>query len=422
MSGGPSQIDLFDPKPALTKWDGQPPPPSLIKDMKLAFLKPSATLMGSPRQFKPYGQCGMEFSDYLPYTSARADDICLIRSMRTDAINHDPGEAADDHREYDSGASHDRVLGDLRPGKRVAGPARLRRAQLRKRPQRGTENWASGFMPSVYQGTPFRSSGDPILYLSNPPGIDRPTQRRASRRPSTLEREALRETGDAEIASRIASYELAFRMQMAAPELLDFSKEKPAVLDAYGVNRTDEQSRAFSVNCLLARRTRGARRAVRHADTCELGLSLHDQQAAEGLLRGHRSARGRADRRPQAAGLLDSTLVIWGGEFGRTPMGEPEIHGGEPGRDHHASCFSMWLAGGGIRGGQVVGKTDELGLHPVEDPVHVHDLQATVLHCVGLKHTDLTYRHMGRDFRLTDVGGRVVTKLLHTQAIPGTGA
>ena len=241
MSGGPSQIDLFDPKPALTKWDGQPPPPSLIKDMKLAFLKPSATLMGSPRQFKPYGQCGTEFSDYLPYTSARADDICLIRSMRTDAINHDPGELL-------------MTTGSTIQGRPTMGswvtyglgsesqdlPGFVVLSSGSGLPSAGPNNWASGFMPSVYQGTPFRSSGDPILYLSNPPGIDRPTQRVHLDALRLLNEKHYRETGDAEIASRIASYELAFRMQMAAPELLDFSKEKPAVLDAYGVNRTDE--------------------------------------------------------------------------------------------------------------------------------------------------------------------------------------
>ena len=415
MSGGPSQIDLFDPKPALKKWDGQPVPPSLTKDLKLAFLTPRATLMGSPRQFEPHGQCGTEFSDFLPRTASRADDICLLRAMHTDAINHDPGELL-------------MTTGTTIQGRPTIGswvtyglgsesqdlPGFVVLNSGSGLPSAGPNNWASGFLPSTYQGTPFRSSGDPILYLSNPAGVNRPIQRAHLDALRLLNEKHSRDTGDTEVDARIASYELAFRMQMAAPELLDFSREKPGLLEAYGVNRADEQGKAYAVNCLLARRL--VERGVRFVMLTHANWDFHF--ALDKRLKTYCDATDQPTamllQDLKQRGLLDSTLVIWGGEFGRTPMGEVEIHGGEAGRDHHASCFSMWLAGGGIRGGQVVGKTDELGLNGVEDRIHVHDLQATILHCLGLKYTDLTYRHMGRDFRLTDVGGQVVTKLLRS--------
>jgi len=415
MSGGPSQIDLLDPKPALRKWHGQPLPPSMTKDLKLAFLKPTATLMASGRQFQRHGRCGTEFSELLPRTGAKADDICLIRSMHTDAINHDPGELL-----LNTGST---ILGRPTMGSWVTYglgsecrdlPGFVVLSSGGGLPSAGANNWASGFLPSTYQGTPFRSKGDPILYLSNPAGIDAALQRVHLDAVRRLNEKHLQETGDEEIAARVASYELAFRMQTAAPELLDFSREPASLKTAYGVDRADEQGRGYAVNCLLARRL--VERGVRFVMLTHANWDFH-----HGIDKRIRTYCEATDQ-PTAAlledlkqrGLLDSTLVIWGGEFGRTPMGEPEIHGGEPGRDHHAACYSMWLAGGGIRGGQVVGKTDELGLTSVEDPIHVHDLQATILHCLGLKFTDLTYRHMGRDFRLTDVGGRVVPKLLRS--------
>jgi hypothetical protein len=276
----------------------------------------------------------------------------------------------------------------------------------------GTDNFASGFLPSTYAGTVLRSSGDPILYLSNPPGYSR--QRQRSRLDVIRDLNAMRyqATGDNEIESRIHAYELAFRMQASAPDLLDFSKESSTTLDAYGLK--DEATRSFGTNCLLARRM--VERGVRFVMLMHASWD-HHSEINKGIVKITHTTDG-----PTAAlihdlkqrGLLDSTLVVWGGEFGRTPMSEirrPD-EADNAGRDHHPNGFSLWLAGGGIRGGQVVGKTDELGLKVLEDPIHIHDLQATILHCLGLEHTRLTYRYSGRDFRLTDVAGNVVNKLL----------
>jgi len=412
MEGGPSQLDLFDPKPELEKWDGKPLPASLTKDLQLAFIKPTAAVLASHRKFTPRGQCGMEISDYLPHLGEVADDICLVRSMHTDAFNHHPGQlllfsgAIQVGRPtlgawtvYGLGSESKNLPGFvvLSSGKGTSG---------------GASNFSSGFMPSAYQGTILRSSGDPILYLSNPPGVSRDRQRADLDALRDLNEQHLQKTGDMEIASRINSYELAFRMQMAGPELLDFSTESPATLEMYGVNR--EPTKPFATNCLLARRLveRGVRFVMMmHAswdDHSELDKKLKQNcditdQPAAALIKDLKQR-----------GLLDSTLVVWGGEFGRTPMSEirkPE-DAGNAGRDHHPVAYSMWMAGGGLRAGQVVGKTDELCFHITQDPVHVHDLQATILNRLGMDHTRLTYRYMGRDFRLTDVEGTVVQKML----------
>jgi hypothetical protein len=276
----------------------------------------------------------------------------------------------------------------------------------------GGTNWSSGFLPSTYQGVPFRSSGDPILYLSSPQGISSETQRAGLDALRQLNDIHLQKTGNMEIASRIAAYELAFRMQSSAPELLDFSKEPPHILEMYGLNR--EITRPYAINCLLARRM--VERGVRFV------MLIHGSWDDHMDLTKNLKNNCDITDQPVAAlikdlkqrGLFESTLVVWGGEFGRTPMtqiNKPDEANSE-GRDHHPNCFSMWLAGGGIRGGQVIGVNDELGLQNVADRVHVHDLHATLLHCLGLDHTRLTYRHMGRDFRLTDVSGEVVRKLL----------
>jgi len=412
MEGGPSQLDLFDPKPELRKWDGKPLPASLTKDLKLAFIKPTAAVLASERQFAPRGQCGMEISDFLPHLGEVADDICLVRSMHTDAFNHHPGQlllfsgttqvgrpTLGAWVVYGLGSESRDLPGFvvLSSGKGTSG---------------GAMNFSSGFLPSTYQGTTLRSSGDPILYLSNPPGVTRERQRADLDALRDLNEQHLQKTGDREIASRINSYELAFRMQMAGPELLDFSKESPATLEMYGVNR--EPTKPFATNCLLARCLveRGVRFVMlMHAswdDHTELNKKLKQNcditdQPAAALVKDLKQR-----------GLLDSTLVVWGGEFGRTPMSEirkPE-EAGNAGRDHHPVAYSMWMAGGGIRSGQVVGKTDDLCFHITEDPIHVHDLQATILNRLGMDHKRLTYHYMGRDFRLTDVEGNVVKKLL----------
>ena len=412
MEGAPSQMDLFDPKPELQKWHGKPLPPSMTSQLKLAFIKPTAAVLASPREFRKYGQCGMEFSDFLPHTATCADDICMVRSMFTDAFNHHPGQlllmsgSTQIGRPtlgawvlYGLGSESENLPGFavLSSGVGTSG---------------GESNFSSGFLPSTYQGVQFRNSGDPIVYLSNPSGVSPATQRAGLDALKDLNQAHLAQTGDVEIASRIASYELAFRMQTAGPELLDFSKESPATLEMYGVNK--EPTRPYATNCLLARRM--VERGVRFVMLMHASWDQHTYL--------NRELKKNCDITDQPAaallkdlkqrGLLDETLVIWGGEFGRTPMVEnrktsdPE----NAGRDHHPLAYSMWMAGGGIKGGQVVGKTDDLGFNIVENKIHVHDLQATVLQTLGFDHTRLTYHYMGRDFRLTDVSGNVVKKLL----------
>ena len=370
MEGGPSQLDLFDPKPELEKWDGKPLPASLTKDLQLAFIKPTAAVLASRRKFTPRGQCGMEISDFLPHLGEVADDICLVRSMHTDAFNHHPGQLL-----LFSGAIQVgrptlgawTVYGLGSESRNLPGFVVLSSG---KGTSRGASNFSSGFMPSAYQGTILRGSGDPILYLSNPPGVSTDRQRADLDALRDLNEHHLQKTGDLEIASRINSYELAFRMQMAGPELLDFSKESPATLEMYGVNK--EPTKPFATNCLLARRLveRGVRFVMMmHAswdDHSELNKKLKQNceitdQPAAALIKDLKQR-----------GLLDSTLVVWGGEFGRTPMSEirkPE-EADNAGRDHHPVAYSMWMAGGGIRAGQVVGKTDDLCFHITEDPVH----------------------------------------------------
>jgi hypothetical protein len=412
MEGGPSQMDLFDPKPALQKWSGQPLPESMTKGLQLAFIKPTAAVLASPRQFKPHGQSGIEFSDYIPHTAACADDICLVRSMYSEAFNHHPGQlllmtgstqfgrpTIGAWTTYGLGSESQNLPGFvvLSSGAGTSG---------------GASNFMSGFLPSHYQGTMFRNAGDPILYVSNPDGVTKDTQRAALDAMRDLNQHRLDKTGDMEIASRIASYELAYRMQTSAPELTDFSKESQSTLDMYGVGK--EPTHQFATNCLLARRM--VERGVRFV------LMMHASWDDHTNLNRKLKRNCDISDRPTAAlikdlkqrGLLDSTLVVWGGEFGRTPMVEirdtKDAENG--GRDHHPLAYSMWMAGGGMKGGTVVGRTDELGLSIVEDKVHIHDLQATIMHCLGFDHTRLTFRHMGRDYRLTDLGGNVIKKML----------
>jgi hypothetical protein len=414
MAGGPSHLDLFDPKPALGKLDGRPVPDSFLKGLDDALIKGSATVMASPRTFRKYGQCGMDFSDFLPEMGTCADDWCLIRSMYTHTSNHDPGQLVLNcgttmfgHPSFGSWVTYG--LGsesqDL-PGYVVL------LSNSGKGVDGGTALWSNGFLPSAYRGVTFRSQGDPILHLSNPPGVSAAMQRSRLSAIGDLNRIREGTTGDVEIASRIAAYELAYRMQMAAPELIDLSKESEATLDLYGIR--NETTRWFGTNCLLARRM--VERGVRfiqlfhstwddHHDLnkhLKINCEMTDKPVA-GLLRDLKQR-----------GLLEETLVVWAGEFGRTPMNEVRrgVDKEKLGRDHHPFGFSLLVAGGGIKGGQVIGRTDELGYHAIEDRIHPHDLQATILHCLGMDHTKLTFRHQGRDFRLTDVGGNVVQELL----------
>lgn len=412
MEGAPSQMDLFDPKPELQRWHGKPLPPSMTKDLKLAFIKPTAAVLGSPRVFAKHGQCGMEFSDLLPHLATCADDLAMVRSMQSDAFNHHPGQlflfaghmiggrpTMGAWITYGLGSESKNLPGFVVLSSGVGTSA-------------GSDNFSNGFLPSLYAGTVFRNSGDPILYLSNPPGVTREAQRARLDALADLNQQHLAATGDREIASRIYSYELAYRMQAAAPELLDFSAESQSTLDAYGT--TKDATKSFGTNCLLARRL--VERGTRFV------LLMHASWDHHSEINKNLPKQAIATDRPAAAlikdlkqrGMLDDTLVVWGGEFGRTPMSEmrrPE-EADNAGRDHHPDGYTILMAGGGIKGGQTIGKTDDLGLQIVEDKVHVHDLQATMLHCLGLDHTKLTYRHLGRDFRLTDVGGQVVNKLL----------
>jgi hypothetical protein len=412
MEGGPSQLDLFDPKPELQKWSGKPLPAEMTKDLRLAFTKPNAAVLASPRTFQPYGKSGTEFSDYIPHIASCADDLCLVRSMYTDAFNHHPGQLL-------------LFGGSIQVGRPTMGAWVLYGlgSESQNLPgfvvlssgvgtSGGTSNWSSGFLPSTYQGVVLRSTGDPVLYMSNPPGITGDMQRGSLDALKDLNQEHYTQTGDLEIASRISSYELAFRMQMAGPELLDFSKESPETLAMYGID--GGPSKQFGTNCLLARRM--VERGVRFVMLTHASWDDHTD-----LNRKLKKSCDIADK-PTAAlikdlkqrGLLEDTIVVWGGEFGRTPMVEirdpRDVN--NAGRDHHPLAYSLFLAGGGIKGGQVIGKTDDLCMNVVEDKVHVHDLQATLLHCLGLEHTRLTYHHMGRDFRLTDVAGNVVQKML----------
>ena len=414
MAGAPSHLDLYDPKPEMKKWEGQSLPESMRKQFgNLAFIRPTAKVWASPRAFRRYGQSGTEFCDYLPHLATCADDMCMIRSMQTSQINHHPGQIMMNCGSplpgrpsmgawviYGLGSESQNL-----PGFVVLSSGRGTSA--------GTQNWTSGFLPSVYQGVPFRSKGDPVLYLSNPPGVSKESQRARLDAIRYLNEQNYAHTKDFEIASRIASYELAFRMQAAAPEMLDFSQESPATLEMYGVNR--EPTRPYATNCLLARRMveRGVRFVQLFHASWDDHLDLNKNLKKNCSITDQPAAALLKDLKQR--GLLDSTLVVWGGEFGRTPVVEDRKAGGGKeswGRDHHRRAFSMWMAGGGIKAGQLIGKTDEFGFNVVEDPIHVHDLHATLLHCLGFDHRKLTYRHQGRDFRLTDVAGNVVEKIL----------
>ena len=422
MEGGPSQMDLFDEKPKLKELDGQPMPDSVLKEIKFAFIqKQSAQLMGSPRTFRRYGECGMALSDLLPHLSTCVDDIALVRSMHGDQFNHLPGQLM-------------MLSGSPLQGRPTMGswlnyglgseskdlPSYVVLTTLGRGPPGGASSWSSGFLPSQYSGTLFRNQGSPVLNLANPADISRDVQARSLQAINELNRLRLGQTGNPEVASRIKAYELAFRMQQTAPELLDLSGETQATLDAYGVDRNDKPtgttagfSGSYARNCLLARRMieRGVRFVTLflstwdHHSNLDSGLKRYTQIADQPVTALLKDLKQR--------GLLDETLVVWGGEFGRTPLGENRVNfKAVTGRDHHPHSFSMWLAGGGVKGGQVIGETDELGWGVAKDPVHVHDMHATILRLFGLDHERLTYRFQGRDFRLTDVSGQLVSKLL----------
>jgi hypothetical protein len=414
MAGAPSQLDLYDPKPELKRRHGEPVPESLLEGLNDILIKSTATVMASPRTFNNYGRSGTEVSDYLPHLAQRTDDYCLIRSMHTDVANHHPAQMM-----MNCGVPR---LGHPSMGSWVAYglgsesqslPAYLvMTSSSGKGIEGGASNWSNGFLPSTYRGVTLRSQGDPVLHLANPPGVDAEAQRERLDVIRDLNRMSGRRNGDDEVESRIAAYEMAFRMQTAVPGLTDFSDESQKTLEAYGLN--SETTRPFGTNCLLARRMveRGVRFVQLYHSTWDDHSDLNKNLKQNCDMTDQPAAFLLQDLKQR--GLLDETLVVWGGEFGRTPMNEVRRGNtpGKEGRDHHSYAYSMWLAGAGVNTGQVVGATDDFGYHITQDPVHVHDLQATILHLLGMDHTRLTYRHQGRDFRLTDVGGNVVKKVL----------
>ncbi|MSV32457.1 MAG: DUF1501 domain-containing protein [Bryobacterales bacterium] len=406
MAGGPSHIELFDNKPMLAKFDGTLPPADLLKGYRAAFINPNSKLLGPKFKFSKYGQAGTEVSELLPHTAGIVDDICVVKSMVSDAFNHAPAQLMMNTGSVQFGRPSMGAWSVYGLGSESKDlPAFVVFSSGAKGPSGGSSCWGSGFLPSAYQGVQLRNSGDPVLYLSNPRGVDAETQRESLDAIQAMNRERLQVTGDPEIATRINSFEMAHRMQTSAPELMDLSKESKATLDMYGV---EPGKPSFAYNCLLARRL--VERGVRFV---QLYHEAWDQHGA--LISGLKKNCKDTDQAAAALvkdlkqrGLLDDTLVIWGGEFGRTPM----VQGGSDGRDHHPNAFTMWLAGGGVKPGTVLGESDELGFNVTKDKVHVHDLHATCLHLLGFDHLKLTFRFQGRDYRLTDVQGNVVQKML----------
>lgn len=424
--GGPSQMDLFDPKPKLQELHGQKLPESLVERVRFAFIKKeTAVLAGSPRVFRRHGQCGMELSDFLPRLGECADDLCLIRSMHTDSFNHHPAQLM-----LNSGIPR---FGRPSMGSWLTYGLGTESADLPayvvltagRGGSGGVSNWSSGFLPSTYQGVLLRNQGDPILHLTSPPGVTREQDRVSLDALRRLNQQRLTDLADPEIASRIAAYELAFRMQSSAPELVDLTRETAGTLEEYGLNRPEPEKhnvrgggphvyRQFATNCLLARRL--VERGVRFVTVLHASWDHHsnlDEELAYNA--------GMADQ-PIAAllkdlkrrGLLDSTLVLFAGEFGRTPLAENRggVMPDKTGRDHHPFAFSVWMAGGGVRPGLTYGATDELGWAPTENPVHIHDLHATILRLFGFDHRRFVAQFKGLDVRLTDQGGKVVEPLL----------
>jgi uncharacterized protein (DUF1501 family) len=412
MVGAPSQLDLFDYKPQLEKYDGKPCPDEFIKGKRFAFLRGHPTIAATRQPFQRHGRSGAEISGLLPHLAKVADEIAIVKSLHTDEFNHAPAQlflhtgfgrlgrpSFGSWVTYGLGSENQALPAYV---VMLSGP--LAGA--------GTSLWSSGFLPSVHQGVQFRSSGEPVLFLNNPAGHSSADRRRVLDTLQQLNQVRLADVGDPEIATRISQYEMAFRMQTSVPELMDISKEPKQTLELYGA----EPGRAsFANNCLLARRL--IERGVRMVQLYDADWDHHADLANRLPRKCKDVDQGMAalvfDLKQR--GLLDDTLVIWGGEFGRTPMAQSDSGSGtatKPGRDHHKDAYTMWLAGGGVKRGMTFGSTDELGYHIAENPVHVHDLNATVLHLLGLDHERLTFRYQGRDFRLTDVHGSVVKDLL----------
>jgi hypothetical protein len=415
MAGAPSQLDLFDYKPKLLELNGQPCPESYYKGQQFAFIRGVPKLLGTPHKFAPRGKCGQMMSDILPHLATVADELCVVRSMKTDQFNHAPAQLF----------VH---TGFPRPGRPSMGswvsyglgtenrnlPSFVVLISGTAAPDGGAALWSSGCLPTVHQGVRLRSDGEPVLFLNNPPGLDRDLRRQSLDALRRLNELQLQAVGDPEILTRINQYEMAYRMQTSVPEVMDISREPEYIHRLYG---TTPGQRSFANNCLLARRLVEA--GVRFVQLYHWGWDQHGDHMGNDLRYGLVQRCQETDQACAALirdlkqrGLLDTTLVIWGGEFGRTPMNEERNGSKWLGRDHHQHAFTIWLAGGGVKAGFSYGATDELGYFAVENPVHVHDLQATILHLLGLDHEKLTFRFEGRDVRLTDVHGRVVYDIL----------
>jgi hypothetical protein len=410
MAGAPSQLETFDPKPMLTKYEGRPIPPEVIGGQRYAFIRPDAAALGPRFKFAQHGQSGAWISEVMPHLAKVADDLCILRSVKTDQFNHAPAQLF-----FQTGFGQ--------PGRPCIGSWALYGlgSETQNLPafvvmstgtglSGGTALMSSGFLPTIYNGVRFRNSGDPILNVSSPAGIDARAQRDTLDLVSALNQKRLGVVGDPEIATRIASYEMAFRMQTSAPELTDLSSESKETLEMYGC---DPAKPDFARACLLARRM--IERGVRFINIYHEGWDAHSNVAGNVTKNCKETDQASAAliKDLKQRGLLDDTLVVWGGEFGRTPMVETNPALGRAlGRDHHPQAFTIWMAGGGVKSGQTIGATDELGFNVIEDPVHVHDVQATMLHLLGFDHERLTFHAQGRDYRLTDVHGHVVKKIL----------
>lgn len=406
MAGAPSHLEMFDNKPQLAKFDGQLPPAELLKGYRAAFINPNSKLLGPKFPFAKYGQSGAELTNLLPYLSKVVDDITIVKSMSTDAFNHAPGQLL-----MNTGAM---IFGRPSIGSWVTYglgseskdlPAFVVFSTGKKGPSGGNSCWGSGFLPTTHQGVQFRSTGDPVLYLSNPAGVDNQLQQDSLESIKRLNQMKLDSTGDPEIATRISSYEMAYRMQMSAPGVMDLSQEPKHVLDMYGA---DPAKPSFANTVLLARRL--SERGVRFVQIFHEAWDQHGNLVKDITqnCKDTDQACAALVQDLKQRGMLDDTIVIWGGEFGRTPM----VQGGSDGRDHHPNAFTMWMAGGGFKPGITYGESDELGFNVAKDKVHVHDLHATILHQLGFDHTKLTYKFQGRNFRLTDVHGDVKHGLL----------
>jgi hypothetical protein len=413
MAGAPSQLELFDYKPALAQYDGKVAPDSLLKGKRFAFMdsfaKNPPKLLGTRREFRQYGKSGMYFSELLPNIATVADELTMIRGISTENFNHAPAKCFMN-------------TGSIRFGRPSIGswvtygigsesqdlPGFVVLQSGPRGPRGGAALWSSGFLPTSYQGVPFRSGGDPILDLSTPQGVPGDAQRETLEAIHDLDQLKFEETGDSEISTRIAAYETAYRMQTSGPELIDFSKESRETLELYGV---EPGKASFANNCLLAARL--VERGVRFVQLYHTDWDHHQDlgEPLEQVCREVDKPTTALIRDLKRRGLLDHTLVIWGGEFGRTPMGEVRV-AGKAGRNHHIDAFTLFMAGGGLRPGTQLGETDEFGFSPVSEPMGVHDVHATLLHLLGLEHTKLTFTFQGRPFRLTDVSGRVLDKML----------